>query len=253
MKRQISFVFLFLSFTLTLFGQKDENIPQNVFGVIGINSGYGIQFPLVDLADRFGTSFTIGADIDYYSPSKSYIIGIAGRYIFGSTVNEDPIAFLRDDNGQVTSPGGGATPLFLRERGSYFGIHIGKLLQLSEEHKKDNIRFVFGAGLLQHKIKFIDESQTLNITLDPFVKGIDRLTNGLAFHQQIAYQRIDSDGYASFTLGFEIIEGITRLRRNIDLQGLTETANRLDILLGIKATWTLPFYVGEKFEKTIYY
>lgn len=225
---------------VTATAAQEELVEDGAFGLFSFNVSYGLQMPLGDLADRFGRMFEIGSDLDYIN-SQSYIIGLAGRFSFGDRVNEDPIQFLRNQEGFIASPGGVNVPVFLRSRAFYLGGHVGKLFQLSSTHKLSNVRATIGAGLLQHRIRLLDESQSLPIVEGDYGKGLDRLSNGLAFRSQLGYQRIDREGFLHFYIGLELAVGFTQSRRDFDFQlGARDETSRTDILLGVRAAWTLP-------------
>lgn len=224
------------------------------FGVIGLNVSYGYQTPLGDMADRFGGNFEIGADLDYITAKNGIILGLAGRFMFGDNVNEDPIAFLRNPDGSVTLPGQVTTPIFLRMRGLYFGAHAGKLIQLSERHKLNNIRATLGLGILQHRIRLLDETTSSPFIQSPYSTGVDRLTNGLAVRQQLGFQRIDRDGFFHFYIGVEAVQGFTQSRRSFDLQlGAPDVDSRLDVLIGARVAIMLSLGYTSDTSRVYYY
>jgi len=206
------------------------------------------------MADRFGRNFQLGADLDYTTPTQSYIVGITGRFLFGDKVREDPIAFLRSSEGLVASPAGVNVPVFLRMRGGYYGAHVGKLFSLSGGDKRSSIRATIGLGLLQHKIRLLDDSQSLELAEGQYLKSIDRLSNGLAIRHQLGYQKIDPDGFLHFYIALELTLASTASRRDYDLQLMQrDERKRTDMIIGLRAAWSLPLYYTTDVKRTYYY
>ncbi len=247
-----------LVFPSFLFSQVEEeslsSLVNDDFGLISLNVSYGYQIPLADLGNRFGSHFEIGSDLDYITAKSNLIFGLAGRFMFGDDVKEDPIAFLRNSDGSVTLPDQVTTPIFLRMRATYLGAHVGKLIPLSERHKLHNVRATLGMGLLQHRIRLLDETNTSPYRQEPYISGVDRLTNGLALRQQLGYQRIDRDGFLHFYVGVEATQGFTSSRRDIDLQlGVKDTKQRLDMLIGARIAIMLSLSYTSDTSRVYYY
>jgi hypothetical protein len=86
-----------------------------------------------------------------------------------------------------------------------------------------------------------------------YKKGYDRLTNGLAINEFIGYQMLSTNKRVNFYFGFEFTQGFTQSRRDFDFDTRSaDTQKRFDSLMGIRAGWILPFYVG-KGAAEIYY
>ncbi len=245
---------LLLLISLSQILAQEEPEENNKFGVLHFHAGYGIDWSALDMADRFGRNFQLGADLDYTTPASSVIIGLTGRFLFGDQVREDPVAFLRSAEGLVASPAGVNVPLFLRMRGGYYGAHVGKLFSLSGGDKRNSIRATLGLGLLQHKIRLLDDSQSLELAEQPYIKAIDRLSNGLALRHQLGYQKIDPEGFLHFYIALEVTLASTASRRDYDLQLMQrDDRKRTDMLIGIRAAWSLPLYYTSDVERTYYY
>jgi hypothetical protein len=211
--------------------------------VLLYNISYSLQFPAGELSERFGRNSTIGMEVEFITPSN-WIIGGGGYFMFGNFVNENVLANLYNADTILYAEQGEPAFLALRERGFYAGLHTGKLVQLPVRKARAGIRFTLGGGLLQHKIRLQEDPQAFvpQIAGD-YKKGYDRLTNGFALNQQIGFQFLSRNERINFYLAFEATQGFTRNRRdwNIDTQ-MTDTANRLDLLFGIRLNWSLPFY-----------
>lgn len=238
---------LFLCFSFQSYGQNKGN-------ALLLTINYGNQFPQKDLKPRFGNNLTVGFNLEYLTAKSNLIFGLQSSLIFGNEVKENVLSTLQNENGIIYNNNFSNATVDLRERGFYSGAYIGKLFGLLKENKRFGIRVQLGAGLLQHKIRIqVDPNSFVTELTDEGQKGYDRLTNGLALQQFVGYQHHSKNRLINFYAGFEFIEGFTMNRRNINVDtGLTDTAERLDLLVGFRLGWTLPFYLGEKAD-TIYY
>lgn len=227
---------------------------QNEGGALIASFNFGAQSPDGDLANRFGNNLYSGLNLEYITDKGNIIFGVNYSFMFGNTVKEDVVASLRDNNGLIFGGDFAAAMIELRQRGSYMSAHIGKLFPLSKENRRSGIRFHLGAGLLQHRVRVQDDPQ---VFVDQLAgdnkKGFDRLSNGFALSQFLGYQHLAKNRLANFFIGVEVIEGFTQNRRTVNVDtGLQDTDSRLDVLLGAKIGWILPFYIGQPAE-TIFY
>ncbi|MEM9885833.1 MAG: hypothetical protein AAF849_08075 [Bacteroidota bacterium] len=228
--------------------------PLNEGDAILVNFSYGYQFPQADLDDRFGSNGIIHAGVEYLT-DNNFIFGLGANMLFGNVVKQDVLAGLRTQEGFLIANDRQSADVQLRQRGMYLSAWVGKLFSIDPNNPRSGVRAAMGAGLLQHRIRIQDEPQRVVAPLvGDYRKGYDRLTNGLAISQFIGYQLLSKDRRINFTLGFEAIQGFTQNRRafNFDTQ-MQDTKRRLDVLLGGKLTWTLPFYLGTDRASEIIY
>lgn len=231
---------------------QDERL--NLGNLLALNFQFGIGTTAGDLNDRFGTTLSLGAGMDYITEKNNLILGWKGDFHFGNNVKEDilgglaPLGFIF---GSSLSP---ANELRRAQRGFYLGAHIGKIFPLSSKNKRSGIRLTVGGGLLQHRIRL--QQDPLNFVpqiAGEYGRGYDRLTNGFALRQFLGYQLLGNDRLVNFTFGLEFIEGFTQNRRNFNFDEMAvDTDRRLDLIIGAKIGWTLPFYIGESTGE-IYY
>lgn len=220
--------------------------------VLLLNFGYGPQMPIGELADRFGSNFAAEVSAEYMT-ANNWAFGIQGQFLFGSTVNEDVLAGLRTEAGDIIGNDREPADIQLRQRGSYYGLRVGKLIGLAANNDRSGIRINLGAGILQHRIRIQDDPfRGVPQIEGEYEKGYDRLTNGLALHQFIGYQTIGKTNGVNITVGFEFFEGFTQNRRDFNFDTRTaDTDQRLDLLAGFRVSFSLPFYQGN--SEDIYY
>ena len=221
-----------------------QNGLENQGNALLLNFGFGVQQPGGDLADRFGISNGVEVGADYILDPSNWFFGLEGQYFFGTDVKEDVLAPLRTTEGFIIANDRNPANVQLRERGYYLGARVGKLIGLSSTNPRAGLRVHLGAGLLQHKIRVQDDPirEVSQLTGD-YLKGYDRLTNGLALHQFLGYQLLGKDGGINLIAGLEFFQGFTQNRRSFNYDTRqADTAQRVDLMMGIRFSWILPFY-----------
>jgi hypothetical protein len=223
--------------------------PRNKGKAILLHVSFGAHLPGADLADRFGLDGAYGGGLDFMT-ANNYFLGVEGHAIFGQEVKEDPLAILRTPDGFIIGNDRALSAVQLRMRGFYAGGTIGKLITFSEN--RQGLRVALGAGWLQHKIRVQDDDRTLTQITGEYAKGYDRLTGGLALNQFVGWQKLGKMKRSNFMIGLEFNQGFTQTRRDWDFSTRQKlSGRRIDLRFGIKAAWTLPFYVGNSSD--IYY
>ncbi len=213
---------------------------------------YAFQLPGGDLADRFGSSFSLGGGLEYLFPSN-WIAGISGQYFFGSEVKTDVLASLRTPEGFIYGNDKSVADIQLRQRGFYAGALLGRLIPLSRTNPRAGLRLTLGGGLLQHRIRIQEDplSGVPQLAGD-YKQGYDRLSDGFSLQQFIGYQLLSPDGLLNFYAGIELTQAFTQNRRPFHFDTReAETDRRTDLLFGLRLGWILPFYLRKANE--IYY
>lgn len=250
MKSYFLLVFV-LACQLSLQAQKfqehpEEVDPRNKGKAILLHVSFGGQLPGADMADRFGVNGAYGGGLDFMT-DNNYFIGFEGQAIFGQKTKEDPLAILRTPDGYIIGNDRALSSVQLRERGMYLGGAIGKLFTVKDERK--GIRVSVGAGWFQHRIFVQDADRTLTQVTGEYAKGYDRFSGGLALNQFIGWQKLGKLKRSNFMIGFEFNQGFTHSLRDWDFTEMKKLeGNRLDLRFGIKAAWTMPFYIGNSSE-----
>ena len=213
-----------------------------------IQPSFSVQYPLGDIADRFGVNANIG--VSYSIKTKSnFTLGVDAYYLFGNDIKENGILdSLRTFNGEITNKSGEYASILLSERGFYFGATIGKIIPkigsvFLARTPNSGLILNFGAGLLQHKIKIENDGNNVPLIIDDYKKGYDRLTNGLAIKTFIGYMYLSKNRLINFYGGIEFMHAWTKSRRDWDYDlRKQDTKERVDQLISIKLGWVLPIY-----------
>ena len=243
MKKILGFIlFILLAFSVLAqkFPEHSEKIAVNEGAATLFHLGLGVQVPAADLAKRFGVNQSIDGGLDWIF-SNNYILGIEGQFLFSNKVEDDPLSILRTPEGDIIGNNRLLSNVIIRERGYYFGAHVGKLFPISAP--RSGLRVTLGAGMLRHWIKFQDDDNGLTQITGEYKKGYDRLTGGLALNQFIGWEHLGWDRKSNWMIGFEFNQGFTKSLRDWDFSTIGKLdGNRLDLRFGIRASWTLPFY-----------
>ena len=244
---RIPILFLFFTWTTLCVAQEDNGLRLH------FSMEYGVQVPILDMRDRFGTNFELGSQVELMTLPGKWTFGLQGNVKFGSTVKEDVIASLRTPEGEIIGNDRSYATVFLRERGFYVGPYLGRVFNLSKNQPHSGIKLQLGGGLLQHKVRIQDDSQTAVQLAGDKTKGYDRLSNGAAISGFLGYQHLDINGTLNFIAGFDFQLGFTQSRREIDFgTGLPDATKRKDGLIGFKIGWILPIINATSTEE-IYY
>lgn len=211
---------------------------------------YNANWTAADLASRYGYLNNIGAGV-HLRTRKSFTIGLETNLIFGNRFrNEFDSVFshLIDSYNNITDINGDIARVLVYSRGFYGNLDFGKLVSLNQVSKKDFLWIQFGVGFLQHRFRIETNSQVVPQIEQEYRKGYDRYTSGLNFSQSLSYALMPEERYYNFYAGFYVQEGLTYNRREINFdQPNTPVSKdlRLDIQIGIRLGWIIPFYSAE--------
>jgi len=212
--------------------------------------GYAFQLPAADLASRYGSNFALSGGTQYLWPSN-FMVGVEYQFLFGSQVKIDVLASLRGPEGLIIGRDMQFASVFLRERGYTLKASAGYLLAGPSEKARQGLLLQFGLGYLTHRIRIVDDFDSVTQLSGDLIKGYDRKSGGLALSQYIGYLYLDRDRLLNFHAGIELTEGFTKSVRkfNYDTQ-MPDTDRRFDLLLGAKVGFIIP--IGKN-ERVIYY
>jgi hypothetical protein len=218
--------------------------------ILNLGIGLGMNLPAGDLKDRYGQNmnFTLSGD---FITRKNWVLNGGLIYLFGDQVKEDVLAPFRTSTGVILGDDNQIADIFLRQRGFYMGLGGGRLFQFRES-ARSGLMITLHGGILQHNIRFTDERNSVAQVRAGRHIGYDRLTRGFCLKQTASYKHLSADRLLNFEVALDCMQGFTSEVRayNFDT-GLPTLSSRLDILLGLRVIWNLPFYRGQ--ESVIYY
>ena len=208
-----------------------------------VTVGYGYSTPGGDLANRFGNNGSLEVGF-HIKNKKNWYYGVQFNYLFGNKVHEpNLLSNLLTSRGEILDEQGQIATMFIQERGFNAFFQGGKLFPVIGPNKNSGLLITAGAGLLQHKIRIEHQEAKITQLEGDYLKGYDRLTNGLSVQQFIGYYHMSNNRLINFYFGAQATEGFTQSRRewNIDTQ-TQDTDKRLDMLFGLRAGWILNLY-----------
>jgi hypothetical protein len=205
---------------------------------------FGYQTPSGDMAKRFRDNQFAGLGFHIKS-KKNWYYGVEGTYLFGKSVNEPGLLDnIVTNDGYVLDNQGQLVKMNIQERGFTFSLDGGKIFDIIGPNKNSGLLIMGGIGMLQHKIRLEHQENTITQLDGEYIKGYDRLTNGLMIKQFVGYYHMSNNRLVNFFVGIEAMEAFTKSRRDFNFDTQTkDTAERRDYLFGIKAGWTLHLYV----------
>jgi hypothetical protein len=213
----------------------------------------GYHSPASDLANRFGNCGSVGAAFQIKT-SGNFYFGLEGAYLFGNTVKEPGlIQNLRTEAGEVLANDGKIAIVSIQQRGYQVLLTAGKLFPWFGPNPNSGLLVKGGVGFLQHKIRLEHQENEIAQLEGEYLKGYDRLTNGLALSQFIGYYHLSNSRLTNFYLGLEVLEAFTKSRRDWNFDTMErDDRERLDILYGVRFGWIIPVYKRPPADKYYY-
>jgi len=240
-KKQVPILLALCLSGLSVFAQK--NFKTEKEKVFAFGASFGFYIPGGDLADRFGANSLI-AFSPVYKTAKNVTFGLQGNFIFGRQIREEGIlGEMQSENGEIFDEQGQIAEILFFERGYILNATIGKIISFGNLNPNSGLWIQAGVGFMQHKVRIEHQNNRIPQLEGEYYKGYDRLSNGLSLYQSIGFFNLSNSKTTNFSLAFEAMEGFTQSRRDFNFDyGYKDTRKRLDILLGIKATWIIPVY-----------
>ena len=241
MKRLSLLVFLLMSVKL-IFGQ--ATIKDSVINSTFIGFSYGFQMPGADLAKTFGNNsrinFSAGLKLDH-----NWMFEVGGNYLFGNDVKigDSLVQNFSTAEGYLVGINGFTDQVLMNERGFGFDSRMGKIFPLLSPNPNSGIRLMAGVGFVEHKIKIVDLGAQLPQLQNEYVKGYDRLTNGISLHQTLDYVFFDPKRFVNLEFGFDFTEAFTKNRRTWNFDQMQQDIEpKLDLFYGVHLGFYIPFY-----------
>ena len=239
-------VVIMLGFLLAFscIAKAQKNIKENKENMPLISFTYGYYLPAGDLANRFGNNSAIGGAF-HFKMKNNIMFGAEGNFMFSRNVKENTILtpIDSDEHGYVFNKDGQISQILLFERGYTLGVTAGKVFPIVGPNPNSGVLLKVGTGFMQHKIRIEHQNDRIPQLEGEYIKGYDRLTNGIMLTQFIGYFNMSNNKFANFYIGLEFLEGFTQNRRgfNYDTKSY-DTSRRMDIFQGVKIGWCIALY-----------
>lgn len=244
MKKLITILLLVLFFSTGLIAQR--NVKDSIIGTPWIAVNYGGNWTHGDLALKFGYLNHLGI-LAGYKTNKNWFYGFDGNFIFGNHVHLNGMFDqLIDSKGNITDINGDIAKVVVSAKGFNSNITIGKVFPLLSPNMNSGIFVHGGIGFLAHKFRIDTQDHVVPQIELNYRKGYDQLTMGPNFHQFAGYSFMANQGLINFYGGFYAQEGLTKNMRTVFFHQPDVPVSKktmLDIQVGFKLGWFIPFYV----------
>lgn len=240
--KTLSFVLFFLISSLCAKAQVNVRDSLLKFTLVQVN--VGVNTPFFDLKDRFGT-FTSAGGQALRKTKKGWIWGGSGSFIFGDKVKErSMVDAITVGDGFIISSDGTLSDVRMFMRGFTAKLHFGKIIPVWGPNKNSGIIAALSGGIFQHKIRLNnDENTSVPILEKDYLKGFDKLSNGLIISPSLGYQYFGNNRMINFFFQFEYSYANTQNRRSFNFDtGQPDNSVRNDSFFTFRAGWTLPIY-----------
>ncbi len=251
--RSLVILLLIMSISLHLSAQEDLFGPSEHkearHGFI-LNGNVGHDLPGGDMAQRFENSWRLGPAL-LYKTKSNWLFGAKFDFIVGKNVNEDSLMINIRDKYQTYSKNlfqfinndGQRIGVPVYERGYAVGLSAGKIFNTTKLHPDNGIVVLTSVGFMQHRINIFDKDKSVMSLRGQYLKGYDRLANGIFVEQYLGYMYFSKSRLINFTLGADLLVGFTQGRRDYlyDVMRPDHT-KRLDVLFGLRAGWFIPMF-----------
>ncbi len=222
-----------------LFGGEKKTAKEGFLATFSTS----LDIPIADMATRFGISNRVGPAL-YYKTEKNWMFGVKVDFIFGKQINEPGfLSNLLFSDGTLLNANGyrsSTTPL---ERGYIAAFEVGRIFSIKKSKPDNGILVMTSIGFMQHKIFIANKASDIPQLNEEYLKGYDRLANGISIEQLVAYNHISNSDLVNFTIGINFTEGFTQGRRDYWFDvSKPGNDNRFDMLIGIKGNWYIPLY-----------
>jgi hypothetical protein len=239
MRHIVLFILLVLS-NSCVFAQGE--IKDSSLQIVSVRIGYAAQLPAGNMVQRFGWNSQVGMQVDFKT-KKNLLFGVEGNFIFGTHVKEDVLSILRTSDSAIIDQNGNYAKVLTYERGLLINSYVGFLWNKIGPNPNSGLLVKAGVGFLQHKVRVEHNHNEVPELAGEYLKGYDRLTNGLNITEFIGYQLLSNSRLLNFFAGFEFTQGFTRSRRDWNFSTYRkDDTKRKDYLYGIRVGWILPLY-----------
>jgi hypothetical protein len=231
-------------------GLGQKSIQDSAITMGHLSIVYTGSAPGGDFAKRFGFTNQIGGEGGVKLTNNFYgSIGV--KFLFGNDIREsvagNVVQLIGSDSTGYQTMALGSDGRFYSvryfERGIVVPLIIGKIFRLGPRNHNSGLYVEVGGQFIQHKISINAIGDNVPYLAKPYLKGYDRLTNGIGVLQGIGYRHFSTNRFTNFFIGLEASQNFTKNRRDLNFDtGVKDDSPRLDLLFGAKVGWTFPIY-----------
>lgn len=237
-------ILILLTAHISLSVNAQVNVKDSLLRAPMIIPNIGVNLPTGDLSKRFGPFYSVGANY-LHKTKKNWLFGADAHFLFSSDVKDTSmLKIVTTTDGFIIGSDGTLYDVRYQMRGMQGIARFGKLFPVIGPNKNSGIYATMGVGFMQHKIRFDYER---NADLPPiskdYMKGYDRLTNGIAISPSFGYVHLSNSRLLNFFISVDYTAAFTKNRRswNFDLKA-ADPAQRFDGHAAFRIGWIIPFY-----------
>lgn len=220
-------------------GVADTTLRMSLFQIQG-----GVHQPFGDMADRYGSSASVGFSYAYKS-ATNILLGADFNFLFGNKVKDEYelLRFLRNSSGAIVGIDETSVNVLTLERGYIGGLYIGKIFPVLNHNPNSGIVVKVGLNYLEHRTYFETREDEYDPLEGDHRKNYDRKTAGLALYEFVGYQYFSNKRYFNFFAGFDFYQGFTTDYRSYNIDKMQRTnSDYKDFLVGFRFGIVLPVY-----------
>lgn len=235
--------------TSSLFAQTKKDSAQSIFFV---RFEYGYYNTAGDFENRFPNSNAAGGSIGFKTASN-WQFGInAAAHFSNKVITNGLLNDIINEAGDATDADGELVKVTYEQRGLSLFFQVGKVFPVFGSNPNSGIITQAGIGFLRHNIKVDYRDGIVYQLSEDMLKGYDHLSSGIAIKQFVGYQYFGKRNLLNFYLGFELMQGYTKNKReyNYDTREF-DTDLKHDFLYGFRAGWIIP--IRKRASEEYYY
>jgi hypothetical protein len=218
------------------------------------NGFTGLSVPGNDLVKDYGTFGEIGGGVMFQSKSK-WLFGLDFSYFFGNGVKKDPVANLRNEEGQIIGNNGSYATFKVFQRGFQFPhLKFGRTFALRKnpiQNSFGGLTLISGIGWFQHWTYIQDLSKKTPQFSKDYINGYDRMTNGPSVGFWVGYLFIPNRSKINFHLEGGYFASFTKTKRYDFANNFLPNEKRVDSMVQLRLR--ICFTVRSKAEEEYYY
>ncbi len=218
---------------------------------LDLGFSFGFETPLADLKQRFGGMYGGDFSLNYYMGQSGSQIGIKLGFLTSEAVREDVFAAYRTSGGILLSADGVPTVVNSRMAASYVGIDFNQNLFSVGKHEHAKVFLGLGGGIMQHRIRFVEFTRSVPLSVDKYAKGLDRNSRGPFIEEQLGIKV--RKRRKKYDIALYSFQGFLNPVSPIEFDsGNRNVSRRFDAAIGIKFKWYISLSAKEE-GKDIYY
>jgi len=233
----------FILFSISSEAQK--NIRDSSIFIPSLSFNYAFQMPLSGaFQESYGNSHAVGSDLNF-KLKNNFSLGLGFEYYFSENIKNSDLYFkdINNSNGSVIDGNGQFAEVFLFQRGYNIQVFGGYQFNILSPNPNSGPYVQVGMGFMQYHTRIENPGLTANAIIDEYAKMYDRLRNGFSTTQFIGYRYMGNRNLRNFFIGVELTQTWSDSRRNYNADlSESQQEKKLDLFIGLKLGWIIPFY-----------